>query len=107
VEVSYIDEKEVLKSLDPGVERFVYIASMAVESSQRRRGAASALLSAAEQAARAWGEDQAVLHVYQDNTSAIELYKKRGYEIIYGDAAWLARLAVRPRFLMRKRFRSA
>ena len=107
VEVSYLDEKEVLQSLEPGTQGFIYVASMAVDPAQRRRGAATALLAAAEAVALAWDEGQATLHVYQDNASAIELYERRGFEIIYKDAPWLARLAVRPRFLMRKRFGAA
>lgn len=105
VEVSYINEKEVLKSLEPGTERFVYVASMAVDPSVHRQGAASALLLAAENVGHAWDEQQVLLHVYQDNFPAIELYKKRGFEIIYQDAPWLAKLAVRPRFLMRRLLR--
>ena len=105
VEVSYIDEKEVLASLKPRKEGVVYIQSMAVDVARRREGVASALLYAAESVAKEWGEELAVLHVYQDNTSAIELYSKRGFDTIFQDAPWLAKLAVRPRFLMRKNFR--
>ena len=104
VEISYIDEKEVLSSLEPGRTGVTYIQSMAVDLSTRRRGAASALLLAAEQVAMEWSEKLAVLHVFQDNTSAVKLYKKQGFEIIFQDAPWLAKLAVRPRFLMRKNF---
>lgn len=104
VEVSYIDVKEILKSLEPGTEGFVYIASMAVDTEYRRRGVASALLKGAENVAKRWDEKQALLHVYQDNVPAVELYKNREYEIIYQDAPWLAKLAVRPRYLMRKKW---
>lgn len=102
VEVSYIDEKEVLQSLEPGTQGVVYIASMTVSSDVRRQGAAKALLEAAVEVTREWNENTCVLHVYQDNIAAIELYKKQGFGIIFADAAWLMKLAVRPRFLMRK-----
>jgi ribosomal protein S18 acetylase RimI-like enzyme len=102
VEVSYIDEKEVLSSLEPGRTGVTYIQSMAVDLSRRRQGAAVAMLMAAEQVAMEWSQQLAVLHVYQDNDSAVKLYKKQGFEIIFQDAPWLAKLAVRPRFLMRK-----
>lgn len=104
VEVSYIDEKEILKSLEPGTTWFVYVASMAVDPGCRRQGVATAMMEAAEQVALRWDEEQTLLHVYQDNTPAIELYKVNGYETIFQDPSWLARVAVRPRFLMRKRF---
>ena len=104
IEVSYIDEKEVLSSLDPGTTGVAYIQSMAVDPALRRQGIASTMLSAAERVAREWAEQLAVLHVYQDNTKAIELYKKAGFAVIFQDAPWLAKLAVRPRFLMRKDF---
>lgn len=102
VEISYITEKEVLASIGPGTEGVAYIQSMAVDSARRRMGAASALLSAAEKVVQEWGEDLAVLHVYQDNKTAVNLYEKRGFSIIFQDAPWLAKLAVRPRYLMRK-----
>lgn len=51
VEVSYIDEKEILKTLTERGETcqaFVYIASMAVNPAYRRKGVASAMMQAAE-----------------------------------------------------------
>ena len=80
---------------------------MAVDPSTRRKGAATAMLTAAELIAQRWDEQQSLLHVYQDNTPAVEVYKANGYEIIFQDAPWLAKLAVRPRFLMRKQFGKA
>lgn len=38
----------------------------------RRRGAAAALLAAAEAAVELWDERQALLHVYQDNVAAVQ-----------------------------------
>jgi len=106
VEVSYINEKEVLSSLEPGRTGVTYIQSMAVDLSRRRQGAAVAMLMAAEQVAIEWSQQLAVLHVYQDNESAVKLYRKQGFDIIFQDAPWLAKLAVRPRFLMRKKFKN-
>ena len=48
VEVSYLNEKEVLRSLPPGTAAFAYIASMAVDPVWQQRGVAKALLEAAE-----------------------------------------------------------
>jgi ribosomal protein S18 acetylase RimI-like enzyme len=107
VEVSYLDTKHVLEELgEPGVSAVPYIASMAVDASQRRQGAATALLEAAEVVASSsqwWGEPRAVLHVFQDNSGAVELYKSRGYEVVFGDASWWGKLGARPRYLMRKK----
>jgi ribosomal protein S18 acetylase RimI-like enzyme len=102
VDVSYLDEKEVLRILGPGVDGFVYIASMTVHATWRRRGVALELLEAAKLVAKQWSEGAAYLHVYQDNAAAIQLYKKHGFEIIFQDPSWLAMVGVRPRFLMRK-----
>jgi ribosomal protein S18 acetylase RimI-like enzyme len=104
VEVSFIAEKEILASLEAGTQGFPYIASMAVDPGVRRQGAATAMLGAAQGVAGAWRERQALLHVYQDNAPAVDLYRAAGYETIFADASWWAKLAVRPRFLMRKRF---
>lgn len=102
VDVSYLDEKEVLNILGPGTDGFVYIASMTVHALWRRRGVALALLEAAKLVAREWNEGAAYLHVYQDNAAAIDLYKKHGFEIIFQDPSWLTMVGVRPRYLMRK-----
>lgn len=108
IEVSLLAEKEVLdalKSFNANVEIFSYISSMCVDPPCRRKGAASALLQAAEKKTKLWRQDQAVLHVYQDNEGAIALYSRAGYEIIQQDASWYSMLGMRPRYLMRKRLK--
>lgn len=102
VEVSYIDEKEVLASLEPGTPGVVYVASMAVAPSARRQGAAKALLDGAVEVTKEWREEKAVLHVYQDNEPAVRLYSDAGFETIFQDSPLWAKVGVRPRFLMRK-----
>ena len=102
VEVSYIDEKEVLQSLEPGTPGVVYLASMTVDPGFRNKGVAKLLLKAAFEVTKEWNEEQCVLHVYQDNAAAVELYKGAGFLTIFQDAAWLAKVAVRPRFLMKR-----
>ncbi len=47
-------------------------AAQVVAPTWRRRGAAAALLAAAEAAVELWDERQAVLHVYQDNIAAVQ-----------------------------------
>lgn len=117
----------------------------------RRRGAAGALLAAAEAAVGKWDERQALLHVYQDNEaavqassreaarphtartcllcftcccappwrlalgltrmhppspapSALQLYRRQGYEVLAEEKGGLATLGRRPRYLMRKQW---
>eukprot|EP00890_Picochlorum_soloecismus_P006723 jgi/Picsp_1/876/NSC_04364-R1_gcn5-related n-acetyltransferase family-like protein len=106
VEVSYIDEKEVLQSLEPGTPGVVYLASMTVDPGCRNKGVAKLLLKAAFEVTKEWNEEQCVLHVYQDNSAAVELYKGAGFLTIFQDAAWLAKVAVRPRLLMKRVVRS-
>ena len=102
VELSYISEPQILQHLEPGTEAFCYIASMMVAPDLQRRGGAVALLAAAERAAAAWDETQALLQVYQDNAGAVQLYRRQGYEVVHAQkpALWVSR----PRFLMRKRW---
>ena len=95
VEVSFIDEKEVLQSLEPGTEGVAYVASMAVAPSARRQGAAKALLEGATSVCREWGEAQAVLHVYQDNEAAVRLYSQDGWVTIFQDNPGWAMVGVR------------
>lgn len=104
VEVSYITTRETLARLEPGTEGFCYVASMVVAPAWRRRGAAQALLAAAELAAGAWEERQTLLYVYQDNEPAIGLYRAAGYEVLHSEKRRFGGLGARPRHLMRKRW---
>jgi ribosomal protein S18 acetylase RimI-like enzyme len=56
-----------------------FVASMAVEPAHRRRGAARALLAAAEDEARAMGLPYISLMVTQTNAEASRLYESAGY----------------------------
>ncbi len=58
-------------------------------------------------AAGVWEEEQPVLHVYQDNLPAVQLYRANGYEVIFQDSALWARVGARPRYLMQKQQRGA
>ncbi|PSC74043.1 GNAT family N-acetyltransferase [Micractinium conductrix] len=100
VEISYVNNKETLALLPPGTQGYCYVASMVVAPAWRRRGGAQALLRAAELAAEAWDEQQAVLHVYQDNDPAVQAYKAAGYEVLHS----LNKLFARPRHVMIKRW---
>ncbi len=58
-----------------------YVANVAVGSAYRRKGVATALMSAAEKGARERCCDFISLEVRKSNCSAISLYEKRGYEL--------------------------
>lgn len=106
VEVSFIANADTLRLLEPGTQGYCYVASMVVAPGWRRRGAARALLAAAEAAVAAWDERQAVLQVYQDNAPAVQLYESQGYEVIGGKQGGKMGLlgGGRPRYTMRKRW---
>lgn len=64
------------------------IGSLFVEPSRRRTGLGSALMEAAETAARARKVRWAVLEVFAGNDTARRLYRGRGYRVVYGNH-WL------------------
>ncbi|EFJ53304.1 hypothetical protein VOLCADRAFT_86458 [Volvox carteri f. nagariensis] len=103
VEVSLMCEREVLRALPRNpLGEYVYISSMCVRSSQRRRGVAQVLMAAAEAQARRWGQPRLALHVFKDNAPAVELYRKCGMRVIGEDPAWKAMLGGKVRLLMYK-----
>ena len=53
----------------------------------RRSGVGSKLLDAAESAVRNWnaGHTEIVLQVEEDNTNAIQFYKRRGWDFVFAD----------------------
>ncbi len=55
------------------------ILTLAVRSEARRRGLARALVDAANEAARLRGATRLFLEVAEDNTAAIELYRRSGF----------------------------
>jgi len=57
-------------------DSYAYVACMAVARRERRRGAASALLAAAERVAGKWAQNWVLLHVYCDNFPAQRLYHR-------------------------------
>lgn len=59
--------------------------------------------SAAEEQARLWGQQQLALHVYRDNTPAVQLYGGWGMAVLNTDPDWKAWFGDRVRLLMHKR----
>eukprot|EP00198_Chlamydomonas_reinhardtii_P007177 XP_001696513.1 predicted protein [Chlamydomonas reinhardtii] len=103
VEVSLMEERGVLGCLPPGTREYAYVSSMCVAPTARRRGVAQALMSAAEEQARLWGQQQLALHVYRDNTPAVQLYGGWGMAVLNTDPDWKAWFGDRVRLLMHKR----
>ncbi|KAL6757086.1 acyl-CoA N-acyltransferase [Haematococcus lacustris] len=100
VEVTLMQDREVLRSLGPGAFEYAYISSMAVAPAVRRRGLAQALLLAAQQQALLWSQHHLLLHVYDDNLPAVKLYLKHGFKQIAADPSWRRWMGARVRLLM-------
>jgi ribosomal protein S18 acetylase RimI-like enzyme len=67
----------------------LYISNMAVAPSYRRTGIATALLSATERLAAAWGESEVYLHVDEVNATARQLYAAAGFTLRDEDPFWV------------------
>ena len=57
----------------------IHVSGIAVDPSFQRRGVGAALMSAAEQEARARGARRITLRVLKHNTAAVRLYEKAGF----------------------------
>jgi ribosomal protein S18 acetylase RimI-like enzyme len=64
-----------------------YLANLSVSKFARQSGVGSKLLEVSEEVVRDWnvGHTRMVLQVEEDNTDAIQFYKKRGWEFVYAD----------------------
>jgi ribosomal protein S18 acetylase RimI-like enzyme len=102
IEVGVQDEADVLQHLPRGLETYAYISSMAVASHVRRCGIGAALLQAAEQQAKLWGQDLLALHVYETNDRAMKLYESHGLANHAADPAWRRFVGGKVRQLMVK-----
>ncbi|KAG2435611.1 hypothetical protein HYH02_011902 [Chlamydomonas schloesseri] len=102
VEVSLMEDRPVLACLPAGTREYAYVSSMCVAPTARRRGVAQALMSAAEEQARLWGQRQLALHVYRDNAPAVQLYGGCGMAVVNTDPDWKAWFGDRVRLLMHK-----
>lgn len=82
------DQTLVGTDADEERPRTPYIGNLAVKRDARRRGVASTLVRAAEEAARGWGNDSVVLHVDARNESAAKLYRRMGYACSVREPEW-------------------
>jgi len=77
------DEKEVKmeEKLRP------YLGNLSVVKYARRSGVGSKLMDEGEQVVREWdaGHTEIVLQVEEDNPSAVQFYKRRGWEFVFAD----------------------
>lgn len=69
-------------------DRHAYIMMLYVIPEHRRRGIATALLKTAQRWATQRGDRQIGLQVFADNTAALALYRKLGYQT---QSLWLTR----------------
>ncbi|CAA7398314.1 unnamed protein product [Spirodela intermedia] len=77
-------------------QRYAYIANVCVSKFARRQGIASNMLYLATDMAVSAGMKQLFVHVHADNTSAQELYRKIGFEVVGASPP----ASEDPRFLM-------
>jgi ribosomal protein S18 acetylase RimI-like enzyme len=93
---------EVTRHLPGDTSSYVYISSMAVLPTLRRKGIARAMLAAAEQQARLWQVPFLALHVYVNNPTACRLYESCGFQVVHTDPGWKAVFGGKVRLLMVK-----
>ena len=64
-----------------------YLSNLSVVEYARRSGVGSRLLNACEDVVRRWnaGHTEIVLQVEEDNPTAIQFYKRRGWEFVFAD----------------------
>ena len=91
------EEVEALRARGLQDESYAYVACMAVSRAERRRGAASALLAAAERVAGRWAQNWVLLHVYCDNFPAQRLYHQNRR----APGCWRSPCARKPRGALR------
>lgn len=103
VDAAAMADHHVLRCL-PGVDEYLYISGMAVDSNHRRRKVATVLLQACDLTAMEWGFEYLVLQAYEDDRAARLLYARAGYTIISMDPVWLSKwLGRRRRVILAKR----
>eukprot|EP00899_Mesostigma_viride_P023190 jgi/Mesvir1/4055/Mv22183-RA.1 len=101
VDMAVLHDADVLQHLPEDEEEYVYLSGMAVAEDLRRRGVATALLAGAESmAAGVWGFNYAVLHVYEKNAAAVQLYARNGFTVVDRDPLWSSEWLGRPRRLL-------
>lgn len=74
-------------------DRYAHIFILYVLPEHRRRGIGTALMRCAESWARARGDRQIGLQVYQNNKAALALYQHLGYQ---SESLWMAKPLHRP-----------
>jgi ribosomal protein S18 acetylase RimI-like enzyme len=77
------------KKLNNFPPAYPVLTNLAVAPEARRSGVGSRLLSACEDAVLTWDPpcSDIILEVEEDNESALEWYKKRGYQMMFADPA--------------------
>ncbi|KAG6556370.1 hypothetical protein Mapa_002313 [Marchantia paleacea] len=103
VDVTALMDSNIV-SLLPGAYEYLYISGMAVDSAYRRRSVATLLLEACVVRASDWGFKYLVLHAYEDDIGARNLYSRAGFRTVGGDALWMTKfLGRRRRVVMARR----
>mmetsp|Transcript_85741 Transcript_85741/g.171630 ORF Transcript_85741/g.171630 Transcript_85741/m.171630 type:complete len:234 (+) Transcript_85741:110-811(+) len=78
-----------IKASSPSQPLRPYISNLVVDSRFRRQGFAKRLVRVCEERAVAWGYSECLVHVDVEETAAVALYDKLGYETVKEDPAWM------------------
>jgi GNAT superfamily N-acetyltransferase len=70
-------------------ERYAWIGGVGVVTSARRAGVGEALMRAVHEEARSRGVERVWLEVIVENTGALALYEKLGYELVQDVEVWI------------------
>ena len=90
VNLSLFQAQAALPAPFPSLAPWVlYISSLSVSPTQRRKGVARSLVERCERIARLWGHRSIYLHVSGINNAAIELYSKSGFEVVDAGGSFL------------------
>ena len=81
------NRKKKKKKKQSGEKPRPYLGNLSVVSYARKSGIGSKLVETCEKVVLSWnrGHTEIVLQVEDDNKSAIQFYKRRGYEFVYAD----------------------
>ena len=82
-----INNRKKKKKKQSGEKPRPYLGNLSVVDYARKSGIGSKLVETCEKVVLGWnrGHKEIVLQVEDDNKSAIQFYKRRGYEFVYAD----------------------
>ncbi|KAM1817932.1 hypothetical protein ACFX11_002167 [Malus domestica] len=83
-------DQAVLQHLPSRSPEYLYVSSIAVLKSFRRKKIATVLLKACDALSVEWGFEYLALRAYEDDYGARQLYSNAGYRVVSSDPPWLS-----------------